>query len=259
MARGARHARSNRPANGRAAQRSASHGTTSTGGDSQRTTSAAPRQAGTPKKRGRKLGSQTKLKLPQQGAKVALKPEGDMQFSYVNYKPSYKYTTQLGAILKREYPDLVEDRDENGELIRKRLALEWGDYFLNTEMTVTSGERTLSEFWRLSEVEDDLQEEADRVLEKYLQKRVRDMMYQARVDAVKLYHRKRGQEIDDTLARPIELEYEQYMDGQLQWCNDDVWPELCTYWCSKDFKVKRRRGQVARSSSEDIAQNHGGS
>lgn len=112
---------------------------------------------------------------------------------------------------------------------------------------------------RLFEVEDDLQEEADRVLEKYLQKRVRDMMYQARVDAVKLYHRKRGQEIDDTLARPIELEYEQYMDGQLKWCNDEVWPELCTYWCSKDFKVKRRRGQVARSSSEDIAQNHGGS
>lgn len=69
------------------------------------------------------------------------------QFSYVNYKPPYKYTTQLGAILKREYPGLVEDKDENGELIRKRPTLEWGDYFLNTEMAVTSGERVLSEFW----------------------------------------------------------------------------------------------------------------
>lgn len=78
MARGVRHARSNRVGNGRTAQRSASHGTTSTGGDSQRTISAAPRQVETPKKRGRKLGSQTKLKLSHQGGKVALKPEGDM-------------------------------------------------------------------------------------------------------------------------------------------------------------------------------------
>lgn len=43
---------------------------------------------------------------------------------------------------------------------------------------------------RLFQIEDVLQEEADRVLEKYSQKRVRDMMYQARVEAVKAYFRK---------------------------------------------------------------------
>uniref|UniRef100_A0A0A9EYF9 Uncharacterized protein n=1 Tax=Arundo donax TaxID=35708 RepID=A0A0A9EYF9_ARUDO len=34
------------------------------------------------------------------------------------------------------------------------------------------------------------------------------MMYQARVDSVKVYHRNQGQKFDDALARPIELEYE---------------------------------------------------
>jgi hypothetical protein len=44
-----------------------------------------------------------------------------MQFSYVNYncKPSYKYTTKFGVILKREYPGLLEDRDDDGILIRE--------------------------------------------------------------------------------------------------------------------------------------------
>ena len=40
-----------------------------------------------------------------------------MKFSYVNYKPPYKYTTQVGVILKREYPGLVEDKDEDGSVI----------------------------------------------------------------------------------------------------------------------------------------------
>ena len=70
-----------------------------------------------------------------------------MQFSYVNYKPPYKYTTQLGVILKREYPDLIEDKDEHGHVIGKLAALEWDDYFLNIESVETSGERVLSEFW----------------------------------------------------------------------------------------------------------------
>ena len=69
------------------------------------------------------------------------------QFSYVNYKPPYKYTTQLGVILKREYPDLIEDKDEHGHVIGKHVALEWDDYFLNTEYVEISGEHVLSEFW----------------------------------------------------------------------------------------------------------------
>jgi hypothetical protein len=60
--------------------------------------------------------------------------------------------TQLGVILKREYPAvLVEDRDENGALIRKRVALDWADYvFLNpaNQTGVSSADRVLlSEFW----------------------------------------------------------------------------------------------------------------
>ena len=68
---------------------------------------------------------------------------------------------------------------------------------------------------RLFEVAEDKQQEADRVLEIYLKKRVSDVMYQARVDSVKVYYAKRDQILDDTLARPIELEYEQYLDGRL--------------------------------------------
>ncbi|CAO2190482.1 unnamed protein product [Urochloa humidicola] len=186
-----------------------------------------------------------------------------MQFKYVNFKPPYKYPSQLGAILKREYPGLVEDKDENDVCTgTPRPALEWDDYFLSrpNELGVTSGDRVLSEFWRLFEVAEEDKEEADRVLENYLKKRVKDMMYQARVDAVKEFYRQhRGQKLDDTLARPIELEYGQYIKGKLKWCNDEVWPELCRLWCSLDFLKKRKRGQLCRLSSEDTAQNHGGS
>jgi hypothetical protein len=57
------------------------------------------------------------------------------QFSYVGYENKdtpYKYTSQVGVILKREYPTvLVEDRDENGALIRKCATQEWADYFFS--------------------------------------------------------------------------------------------------------------------------------
>ena len=76
------------------------------------------------------------------------------QFSYVDYEnkdPPYKYTTQVGVVLKREYPTvLVEDRDENGALIRKRATLEWADYFFldpANQTGVSSADRVLSEFW----------------------------------------------------------------------------------------------------------------
>jgi len=78
MARSIRHARNNRATGRHASQRSASHGSATTGQGSQRTTIGTPPHVEPPKKRGRKTGSQTKLRLPQQGAKVALKPKGDM-------------------------------------------------------------------------------------------------------------------------------------------------------------------------------------
>jgi len=112
---------------------------------------------------------------------------------------------------------------------------------------------------RLFQVSEEDREEADRVLDNYLKKRVMDMMYQARVEAAKQCYRTLKQELDDKLALPIELEYEQYLNGKIKWCDAEVWPELCRYWCSEEFKVKRKRGQEARLNSEDIAQTHGGS
>jgi hypothetical protein len=111
----------------------------------------------------------------------------------------------------------------------------------------------------LFRVEEEDQAEADRVLDEYLKKRVRDMMYQARVDCVKQYYGKIGESLDDTLARTIELEYEQYKEGRLKWFSDAVWPVICVYWCSEEFKAKRKIGRECRFSSNDIAQNHGGS
>jgi len=86
------------------------------------------------------------------------------------------------------------------------------------------------------------------------------MMYQVRVDVVKEYYREiKHREIKDAIACHIDLEYEQYKQAKLKWLNDEVWLLLCAYWCSDVYKVKRKRGQASRSSSEDIAQNRGGS
>jgi len=112
---------------------------------------------------------------------------------------------------------------------------------------------------RLFKVAEEDQEEAGRILETYLKKRVKDMMYQARVEAVKEYYRTLGEELDDKLACPIELEYDRYLKGKIKWCPAEVWPELCRYWCSKEFLAKRKRGQKARLESDDIVQNHEGS
>lgn len=70
---------------------------------------------------------------------------------------------------------------------------------------------------RLFEVPKDEQQEADRVLDTYLKKRVREMIYQSGVDCVKMYYwLEKDEVIDDTLARPIELEYNQYIKRRLQ-------------------------------------------
>ena len=47
------------------------------------------------------------------------------------------------------------------------------------------------------------------------------------------------------------------------WCNRAVWALLAKYWTSDEYKTeyktKRRRGQESRMSSDDPAQNRGGS
>jgi hypothetical protein len=57
----------------------------------------------------------------------------------------------------------------------------------------------------------------------YVRKMVRNMIYQARVDAVKMYYNKKlNQKLDDKLARPIELKYEEYLEGNLKWCKKAI-------------------------------------
>lgn len=76
MVRSIRHTRSNRVVNRGAAQ--TNEGSASVGDASQRTPAVQAPPIEPPKKRGRKPGSQTKLKLPPRGVKVALKPSGDL-------------------------------------------------------------------------------------------------------------------------------------------------------------------------------------
>jgi hypothetical protein len=63
-------------------------------------------------------------------------------------------------------------------------------------------------------------------------------MYQAHVNCVKQYYRDIGESLDGTLARTMELEYEQYKEGKLKWFSDAAWPVLCVYWCLEEFKAK---------------------
>ena len=130
----------------------------------------------------------------------------------------------------------------------------------------TSADRVKQVFWNLFEVHvkdgedpDKVEDDADRVLDNYAMKKVRDMMYQVCVDAVKFYYEEKGELLDDTLACSKELEYDQYLEGRIPWFKEHAWPHLCAYWCSKEFKFLRKRGQESRFKSEDIAQNPGGS
>ncbi|XP_066166428.1 autonomous transposable element EN-1 mosaic protein isoform X4 [Oryza sativa Japonica Group] len=216
-----------------------------------------------PNKRGRKKGSRTALKVPPRGRKIALKPRGDEQFEYVTYpllKSDPKYGTHMGIILKREYPGIIEEKDENGLIISSRLATSWFDYYEKKDDSgVTNADKVKQEFWNAFCVSEADKVEADRVLENYAAKSVRQMMYQLRVDSVKVYHDKIGEQIDDALARPKELEVDEYKDGPVDWCRDNGFSYLADYWCTEEFKAKRKRGQQARLNSEDVAQNRGGS
>uniref|UniRef100_J3MF41 Uncharacterized protein n=1 Tax=Oryza brachyantha TaxID=4533 RepID=J3MF41_ORYBR len=116
--------------------------------ESHRVTGTQDRQP--PAQRGRKERSRTNLAVPRRGRKVGLIPRGEMQFKYVNYQAAeYKYTTQLGVILKREYPGTVEDLDNDGRIIRSRPALHWADYYLKRREGdgETCADRVINEFW----------------------------------------------------------------------------------------------------------------
>jgi hypothetical protein len=112
---------------------------------------------------------------------------------------------------------------------------------------------------RLFEVTEPNRAGANRILEGCARRKVKDIMYQARVDAVKIYYDDQGEELDDTLACSRELTLEQYLASRVDWFSPTVWPHICRYWCSNEFKQARARGQASRLKSLDVAQNRGGS
>ena len=90
-------------------------------------------------------------------------------------------------------------------------------------------------------------------------KRVTNMVYQLRLEAVKMYFHKRKEACDDTRAHTIELTEEQYLTCRVEWCNKAVWAWFSKYWTSDEYKRKRLKAQESSKNYEDTAQNRGGS
>jgi len=71
------------------------------------------------------------------------------QFKYVDPNSKhYKYTMQLGIILKREHPGIIETRE--GDVIKTRPALEWSDYYDDDTLDHkhhTAADRVKQVFW----------------------------------------------------------------------------------------------------------------
>ncbi|TVU50393.1 hypothetical protein EJB05_01763, partial [Eragrostis curvula] len=57
----------------------------------------------------------------------------------------------------------------------------------------------------------------------------------------------------------VELDYEQYKSCKLDWFSDEAWNAMCHWWTSEKYKELRKRGQEARFTNEDYAQQRGGS
>lgn len=113
---------------------------------------------------------------------------------------------------------------------------------------------------RLFSTREELKAEANRVLQQYANKRVNDMMYQLRVDAVKLYFFKvHGEKIKDEVARTIELSDEEYLLARVEWVSESDWPSLCHHWDTEQYLEKRKKAQDSRLQSEDNSRNRGGS
>jgi len=85
------------------------------------------------------------------------------------------------------------------------------------------------------------------------------MVYQLRLEAVKMYFHKRKEACDDTRAHTIELTEEQYLTCWVEWCNKAVWAWFSKYWTSDEYKRKRLKAQESSKNYEDTAQNRGGS
>ena len=122
----------------------------------------------------------------------------------------------------------------------------------------------IQSIYKLADDTPEQQVEADRVLENLARKQLKQMMYQARKDAVKKYCNEIADEpITDSQACHKLLTKSQYVQGRPEWCKDaEAWESLCEYWCSEKYLHKRGLGILSRksaTSSDEVAQNNGGS
>jgi hypothetical protein len=67
----------------------------------------------------------------------------------MNYNPKdYKYGSQVGVIIKRFYPGMVDICDEQGRIVEKRAAMSWYDYYYKKDITgITYAKLVKCEFW----------------------------------------------------------------------------------------------------------------
>nr|TKW07760.1 hypothetical protein SEVIR_7G328500v2 [Setaria viridis] len=152
------------------------------------------------------------------------------QFNYVAYNPKgLKYPSQLGAILKREYPGTIKVYDEPGNVVKQHPALSWNDYYWKKNRDGICYARRVKQ-----------EVAADKILEAYLVRRVSNMVYQLRLEAVKMYFHLRDETCDDTRARTIDLIEEQYLTCRLEWCSKSAWAWSSKYWTSDEYKRKRK-------------------
>lgn len=54
----------------------------------------------------------------------------------MNYNPKdYKYGSQVGVLIKRFYPGMIDIRDEQGRIVEKWTAMSWNDYYYKKDIT----------------------------------------------------------------------------------------------------------------------------
>ena len=67
----------------------------------------------------------------------------------MNYNPKdYKYGSQVGVLIKRYYPGMIDIRDDQGRIVEKRAAISWHDYYYKKDVTgITYAKLVKCEFW----------------------------------------------------------------------------------------------------------------
>jgi hypothetical protein len=69
----------------------------------------------------------------------------------VGYTPKgkgYKYPSQVGVILKREYPGIIKVYEDDGTVVKRQPAFSWNDYYWKKdEHGICYAKKVKAEFW----------------------------------------------------------------------------------------------------------------